>query len=109
PKGGKLSKIESTGLNTAVVRYTAGDQAGEDRFTYAVRTAEGVSAPAQVSITIAVAPVLPPRLVADEQLTFAEVIAGQKSSATLTVTNRGGGTAEGDLTVTDPWRVDGGT
>jgi len=109
PKRGKLSKIQSTGVNTATIQYTAGAEAGEDRFLYAVRTNDGVSAPGQVSITIAIAPVLPPRLITEEQLTFSEVIAGQKSSSTITLTNRGGGTAEGDLAVTDPWRIDGGT
>ncbi len=109
PKGGKLSPVQSTGLNSAVVQYKAGNEAGADRFTYAVRSVEGVSAPALVTINIVVAPVLPARLVTDEQVDFPDVIAGQKSSGTLTITNKGGGVAEGDVSVTEPWSVDGGT
>lgn len=107
PKSGKLSKVKPAGREGAVVEYTAGDQPGKDRFTYAVRTDEGMSAPGLVEITIIAAPVLPARLGTVELLEFPEVVLGQRSSATLEVKNVGGGMAEGAVEVPEGWQVEG--
>ena len=109
PKAGVLSAVKTIGLNSAVVQYTAGPETGDDQFTYAVRTEEGVSAPAVVTIKVIVAPQLPSRLVTVEEIHFPEVIAGQRSSSTLVVTNKGGGLATGDVTVSPPWQIEGGS
>lgn len=109
PKKGKVSGVQITGINSAVVKYTAGREAGEDRFTYAVRNADGVSAPAAVTITIVAAPALPARLASVDELAFPEVIVGRDSTALLEITNQGGSPAEGELTVPEGWSVEGTT
>jgi hypothetical protein len=107
PKSGKLSAVQNTGLNSAVVQYTAGREPGADRFTYAVRTEEGVSAPVAVAITIMVAPALPPRLIAPEALEFPAVMVGAQSTAVLELSNEGGGMAEGEVSLPEGWRMEG--
>ena len=66
PRLGRLSAVNPKGLSSASVIYTAPTKgaATEDRFAYAVRSNEGVSAPGIVSIEIAEPVVLPARLVA---------------------------------------------
>src|SRR5688572_12686182 len=51
PKSGKLSVITATGVNSAAIVYTPSADSSEieDRFTYAVRSKEGVSAPGVVT------------------------------------------------------------
>ncbi len=107
PKLGKLSDVRTTALNAAVVSYTAGQKAGADRFTYAVESAEGISAPGVVSITISEPEMPPARLALPEKLEFPPVILGQRSSAGLEIKNVGGAPAEGEVTVPPPWRIEG--
>lgn len=107
PKAGKLSAVQATAANAAVVQYTAGKEAGPDRFTYAARTEEGVSAPAVVNVTIMIAPALPSRLMAVEAVDFPAIVSGEQSTAILEVTNQGGGVAEGELTLPEGWSVEG--
>lgn len=108
PKLGGLSEVAVTGINSASVSYTAGNQPGVDRFTYAVRSAEGVSAPGIVTVTISEPVVLPAQLTLPERLEFPTVVAGQRSSAVLEIKNTGGTTAEGDITVPPPWVIEEG-
>lgn len=109
PRFGRLSAIKPTGLNSASVIYTAPAKAGatEDRFAYAVRSEEGVSAPGLVSIAIIEPVVIPARLVAPAELVFLPVFPGGRSVVEMELANRGGGVAEGELSVPEPWSVDG--
>ena len=109
PKHGKLSAVHITGPITAAVTYTAPEQttATEDRFTYAVRTSDGVSAAVPVVITISEAAGLPPRLVVPASMEMPPIRPGENSSVILEIKNAGGGFAEGQLNVSEPWKVDG--
>ena len=94
--------------NTASVTYVhrAADGAGNDVFSYAVQTAgSAVSAAVPVSITVLGEP---PNLVATPaELDFGTVKTGETTRATLTLENRGGGTAVGRVEPPPPWTVDG--
>ena len=109
PKHGKLSAVYITGAITAAVTYTAPEQttATEDRFTYAVRTSDGVSAAVPVVITISEAAALPPRLVVPASMEMPSIRPGETSSVILELKNTGGGFAEGALDVAEPWKVEG--
>ncbi len=108
PKQGTLGEIQVTGKNTASVTYrAAADATGDDKFFYAVRGTQGVSAPVPVMVRIAVPVLLPARLVAQDTLKFPDVLPGQQSTATFDLKNAGGLPAEGELTVEPPWRVEG--
>ncbi len=109
PKYGKLSAVQITGPITAAVTYTAPEQttATEDRFTYAVRSSDGVSAAVPVIITISEAAALPPRLVVPAAVEMPPIRPGETSSVVLELKNTGGGFAEGALDVAEPWKVDG--
>ncbi len=111
PKHGKVSAVRITGDKTAAVTYFAPEQtaATEDQFTYAVRTADGVSAAASVVIRIAEAAGLAPRLVVPRALELEAVRAGESSNATITIKNAGGGLSVGELSVPAPWRIEGKT
>ena len=94
--------------NTASVTYVhrAEDGPGDDEFTYAVQLAGGaVSASVPVSVTVLEDP---PLLAATPaELDFGAVKAGETTRATLTLENRGGGTAVGHVELPPPWIVDG--
>ena len=109
PRLGRLSAVNPKGLSSASVIYTAPTKgaATEDRFAYAVRSNEGVSAPGIVSIEIAEPVVLPARLVAPAELAFPAVFCGQRSTVELELANRGAGVVEGELKLPEPWSVEG--
>lgn len=109
PKYGKLSAVHITGAITAAVTYTAPEQttATEDRFTYAVRTSDGVSAAVPVVITISEAAGLPPRLSVPASMEMPPIRPGETSSVIIEIKNTGGGFAEGQLDVSEPWKIDG--
>jgi hypothetical protein len=107
PKRGKVSRVELTGMNSAQITYTAPKAGDEDRFAYAVRSKEGVSAPGVVTITFVGKAMAPSRLVVPESLDFPTVVTGQQSSALIDVENQGGGLVQGEMTVSPPWTVVG--
>ena len=109
PRFGRLSAVKPLGLNSASVIYTAPAKGAvtEDRFAFAVRSNEGVSAPGLVSIAIAEPVVLSARLVAPAELVFPAVFCGQRSAVELELANRGAGIVEGELNVPEPWSVEG--
>ena len=119
PQNGKLSLVKNTAMNSATVTYSssARSTAAEDRFTYAVRGSEGVSAPGLITIRFAgpagAAPAAvastaaAPRLRAPAELEFPPVYPGQRSTVELEIANDGGGVLEGEVTVPEPWSVEG--
>jgi len=104
-----LSPIASRGMNGASVTYTAPKKPGimEDRFSFAVQSADGVSAPGAVTITIFDPPDLPEKLVFRMQLEFPTVFVGQRSAVEFELVNEGGGVSEGSVRVHPPWSIDG--
>jgi hypothetical protein len=109
PAHGKLSPVKSTGMNTAIVTYTPSARvtAAEDRFTYAVRGSEGVSAAGTVAIRFVEPVVAAPKLKAPGELEFPPVFPGQRSTVEMELTNEGGGILEGELAVSEPWSIEG--
>ncbi len=108
PRFGKLSAVRATGVNSAQVSYTAPlGGAEEDRFTYAVRGREGMSAPGMVSISIPVVPAQPARLVAPEEVDLPKVFPGQRATADVELRNTGGTALEGAASVPAPWSIEG--
>lgn len=108
PSHGRLSAVKNTAMNSALVTYTpAGGNASEDRFTYAVRGSEGVSAPGLVTIRIEDPVVAPARLSAPGEVDFPAGLVGERSTAELEIANEGGGFLEGEVAVTEPWSVEG--
>ena len=106
---GRLSPVKSTGMNSATVTYTpsAKGTATEDRFTYAVRGSEGVSAAGIVTIRFTAPIVFAPRLRAPGEIEFPTVFPGQRSTAELEIANDGGGILEGEVAVQEPWSIEG--
>lgn len=109
PKFGKLSAVQITGNSTAAVIYTVPEDTidFEDRFAYAVKTADGVSAPAIVTISIAEPSGIPPRLVVPASLEMEAIHPGESATILVPIKNAGGGFAEGELNVSEPWKVEG--
>lgn len=108
PRSGKLSPVRAVGANSAQVAYTAPVKgAEEDRFTYAVRSRDGVSAPGVVSISIPAIPVLPAKLSAPETIDLPKVFPGQRATADLELRNTGGTALEGEAGVPTPWSFEG--
>jgi len=109
PAHGRLSAVKSTGLNSATVSYTASGKGSpaEDRFTYAVRSSEGVSAPGVVAIKFADQPVVPPKLRVPREMEFPSIFFGQSSTVEMELVNEGGGVVEGDVAVPEPWGIEG--
>jgi hypothetical protein len=108
PAHGSLTNLHSLTRNTAAVTYVQnpGDDAASDQFTYSVQ-ANGtlVSAPVTVDIEI-IAP--PPRVaVSPGELDFGAVNLGETSRARITLENRGGGLAVGQVQPPAPWVVEG--
>jgi hypothetical protein len=107
PKGGgKLGTPKMVTPDTAVVRYQppAGVGPGDDRFTYEVQSYSGVSAPADVKITISDKD---PQLITPGDLEFGDVMPGKSATRPLEMENIGGGVAEGAVQVPDGWSVQG--
>ncbi len=106
PAHGKLSAIRATAPETAVVTYRPPTDLRivSDRFTFSARSNEGVSAAAEVTITIADDP---PQLSVPAELNFGALLIGTSATKLLEFTNSGGGIAEGAIEVDAPWRLEG--
>ena len=106
PAHGKLSGVRATGAETAVVTYRPPTNllVVSDRFTFSVRSNEGVSAP--VAVTIAIVDD-EPRIVAVAEMDFGALLTGATAVKVLDFTNAGGGIAEGGIEVSAPWRIEG--
>lgn len=106
PLHGKLGEPRATGRETAVAVYEppADLNIATDRFFYAVKSAQGVSAPVEVAVTILDQPA---QLTIPDQLEFATVRTGNSSSKLLEITNTGGSLAVGEVIVEAPWRLEG--
>ncbi|MDQ3624353.1 MAG: hypothetical protein M3463_17985, partial [Verrucomicrobiota bacterium] len=104
PEHGQLSEIKQIDQQSARVLYQPPTDLAitQDRFFFSVKSTEGVSARAEVRITIVDDP---PRIVAAAELEFPAILSGEKSVRELEVRNRGGGVAQGELLVPPPWRV----
>lgn len=106
PQHGRLTAPRVVELEVSSVTYTppADLAIARDRFTYAVQNAAGVSAAVDVVITIVD---LPPAIIVPEVLNFPTILSGATATQPLEITNRGGGLAEGRVTVDAPWKIDG--
>ena len=106
PAAGKLSEPEKTGAESAIVRYTPPmDRAiTRETFTYAVRSADGISAPVAVTIEIADTPA---ELIVVPGGSFGAVLVGSTRTEQFELTNRGGTAVEGTVEVDAPWRIEG--
>ncbi len=106
PRHGKLSPVRATASETAVVTYRppADVRIAADRFTFSVRSAEGVSAAVEVTIAITDEA---PQISAPVELDFGALLLGATSVKTMDFTNSGGGIAEGTFEVSPPWRIEG--
>ena len=106
PAHGKLSAVRSTAPETAVVTYRPPSdlRVVSDRFTFSARSNEGVSAAAEVTITIADDP---PKLSVPAEVNFGTLLVGGSVTKMLEFTNGGGGIAEGGIEVDMPWRIEG--
>jgi hypothetical protein len=103
---GKLGTPHMASATTAVVRYQppAGAGPGDDSFEFAVQSDAGVSAPAEVDITITDKP---PLFIAPTDIEFGQVLTGGSVKKSLELQNLGGGMAEGTVKTPDGWSVDG--
>ena len=106
PGRGKLSEVRATGAESAVVTYRPPADLGvvSDRFTFSVRSNEGVSAPVEVAIAILDDA---PRIGGLGELDFGTVLMGTSAAKTLEFFNSGGGMADGMFEVGAPWRAEG--
>ena len=106
PEHGRLTAPRVVAREVSAVTYTPPADLAivRDRFTYAVQTAAGVSAAVEVAITIVD---VPPEITVPEALLFPAILLGTTASRPLEITNRGGGLAEGRVTVEAPWKIDG--
>jgi hypothetical protein len=75
-----------------------------DRFTYAAKSENGVSAPVDVTISIVDAPSV---FVAPESVEFGAIIMSGPIRKQITLANEGGGIIEGGLETDAPWRIEG--
>ena len=109
PAHGKLSPVKSTAMNTATVTYTPSGRttAAEDRFAYAVRGSEGVSAPGVITLRFVEPVVAAAKFRAPNELEFPPVFPGQRSTAEMELANEGGGMIEGEVAVPEPWSIEG--
>ena len=109
PAHGKLSPVKSTAMNAATVTYTPSGRttATEDRFAYAVRGSEGVSAPGVIAIRFVEPIVATAKLRAPNDLEFPPAFPGQRSTVEMEIANEGGGILEGEVAVPEPWSIEG--
>jgi hypothetical protein len=105
-QAGKLGTPEMVAPNIGRVKYRppAGTGPGEDSFSYQVQSAEGVSAPAEVHITLTDKP---PHVLTPNDIEFGELLPGHSAQRSLDVQNIGGGMAEGRLQVPEGWTLEG--
>lgn len=80
---------------------------GEEKFLYAVRSNDGVSAPGLVTISIVGKPALPARLDAPDRLDFPATVVGEEVGATIELRNPGSVLVTGEITVSAPWTFEG--
>jgi hypothetical protein len=106
PQHGKVTAPKPVEREVSTVVYTppADLAITRDRFTYAVQNSAGVSASVEVAITIVDEP---PALALPEMQDFGSVLAGATAAKTIEIRNRGGGVAEGKVTVSEPWKIQG--
>ncbi|MCE9611595.1 MAG: hypothetical protein K8R23_15465 [Chthoniobacter sp.] len=106
PEHGRLTEPRALNREIGVVTYTppANPIIMRDRFLYAVQTSVGVSASAEVAITILDSP---PELALPEALNFSLLPVGSVVTKQLELVNRGGGIAEGKVVIGTPWKIDG--
>lgn len=106
PEHGRLTEPRAVERDISAVTYTppADLAVVRDRFSYAAQNGAGVSAAAEVVITIVDAA---PLLDLPVSLEFPAVLAGATVARSLEITNRGGGLAEGRVSVEAPWKIDG--
>jgi hypothetical protein len=103
PRAGELGDIKMTGIDRGVIVYRhGGGEASRDVFTYAVQSAAGVSAAAEVQIVVEDDPAL---LVAPDKIVLPDIQFGGTGKATVAVENGGGGTAIITPQIDPPWRV----
>lgn len=104
PDWGKMSAPKPAPLNTATVTYEppADLTVKADKFLYASQTPAGVSAPAEVTISITDEPA---KLAVPDELKFEPLRAGQTSRQNFTIQNEGGSLAEGEVQVDPPWKL----
>ncbi len=109
PGHGRLSPVKSLTMNSAAVIYTpaARATATEDRFAYAVRGSQGVSAPGVIVLRFAEPITAAPRLRAPNEIEFAPVFPGERSTAEMELANEGGGMLEGEVAAPEPWSIEG--
>ena len=109
PAHGRLSAVKNTALNSATVTYisSAKSAAAEDRFAYAARSSEGVSAAGVITIQFFDPVVAAAKMRAPAELEFAPVFPGQRSTVEMEIANDGGGTLEGEVAVPEPWSIEG--
>jgi hypothetical protein len=102
---GELTSPKNTELEVAVVQYRApvDRKVTTDSFEYASKSDRGVSAPALVEIEIVD---IPAALVSPLDLVFAPVLTGTIGKQTVEIENQGGNVAEGDMFVSEPWRIE---
>jgi len=105
-KAGKLGTPQLVTASTGRVRYTppAGTGPGEDSFAYAVQSEAGVSAAAEVEIKITDKE---PQVITPDELDYGDVLPGKSASKELVMENIGGGLAQGEVRVPEPWTVRG--
>lgn len=106
PAHGKLSGVRATAPETAVITYRPPSDLRivSDRLTFSARSNEGVSAAAEVTISIIDDA---PQISVPGELNFGELLTGTSAVKMLEFTNSGGGIAEGALEVDAPWRLEG--
>ncbi len=106
PKFGKISSPRMVSRDTAVVTYqNAGDdQQLLDKFFYTVQAANGVSVPAEVTITIYDDP---PILAVPDEIHFGNVLVGRPSVREARIENQGGGVVEGRIKAPKNWKIEG--
>jgi hypothetical protein len=109
PIRGHLSGMKNIAFDKATVIYTAPARSKEDgdSFVYAVRSSTGVSAPGVITIRFVEPRVAPAKLKAPFDVDFPPVFPGQRSTAELEVANEGGAMLEGEVTVPEPWSIEG--
>ena len=105
PKAGQLSGLKNVEAEAAIVHYRSNKDRSmtRDSFEYAVRSAEGVSAPVLVQIEIIDQP---PDLAGPGEVLFPQRLTGTEETQTIEFINRGGMTAEGTCEVSGAWRLD---
>jgi len=105
PKAGQLSGLKNVEAEAAIIHYRSNRDRSmtRDSFEYAVRSAEGVSAPVLVQIEIIDQP---PDLAGPGEVPFSQRLVGTEETQTIEFINRGGMTAAGTCEVSGAWRLE---